>query len=380
MRARFDAVVVGCGAMGSAVSYNLAKRGLRVVNIERFNVNHKLGSSHGGTRIIRMAYFEDPRYVPLLRRAYRSWRELEARSGKRLLTVTGGLMIGRPEGELVRGVLRSANEHRIPHRVLSRAEMSQEYPVFALDGSMCAVREEEAGVLAAEECVKAFVGEAGAEGCEFRSSERVLGWDGQPGGVEVRTDAGAYSADHLVFCAGPWTSSLLPGLVPTKCERQVPFWFSPSPGGRMGPEEMPVFICEEGGGSLFYGIPDMGDGVKIARTHGGEECEPDSVRREVTAEDQRPVLEFIGRRMRGVAVPPTASTTCIYTNTPDLNFAIGRVPGDDRVTVVSACSGHGFKFSSVLGEVAAEIALDGEASMDVGFIGLERFDGRASSP
>ncbi|HZW84533.1 MAG TPA: N-methyl-L-tryptophan oxidase [Nitrososphaerales archaeon] len=373
-KVNYDAIVVGCGAMGSAASYNLAKRGLKVAAFDRFDLNHTNGSSHGGTRIIRLAYYEDPRYVPLLRRAYKSWRELESKTGRSLLRVTGGLMMGEPEGELVRGVLRSAKEHAILHRVMTPAEVRDEYPAFSLDEGTCAIREEEAGVLSAEEGVRAFVEAAKEEGCEFNFSRMVNGWRGTPEGIEVSTGSGSFTADRVVFCAGPWTSKLVPEVVPTSCERQVPFWFSPGEEKIFGPDSMPVFICEEGG-RFFYGIPDMGEGVKIARTHGGEPCDPDAVRREVTDEDATTVLDFVSRRVKKVRVPPIASTTCIYTNTPDLNFAVGNLPDDNRVTVVSACSGHGFKFASVLGEVAADLAIDGKTPYDIGFIGVDRFSG-----
>ena len=372
-RRRWDAVVVGCGVMGAAVSYNLAKRGMRVLNLERFGVNHRFGSSHGKTRIIRLAYYEDARYVPLLRRAYEAWREVESKSGKKLLQITGGLMVGREDGELVPGVLRSAKAHRLPHEVLSASEAEERFGAFTLGEEYSAVYEPNAGVLSAEECVRAFVGLGSEAGCEFRFSEQVKRWKGGAEGVEVETSTGTQLAARLIFCAGAWNGQLLQGLVPLQCERQVPFWFSSGGLDVFSPPRMPVFIMEEGKGMFYYGTPDVGHGVKVARTHGGEISDPDSVKREVAESDIAPVREFISRRLKRLEGPPIASTTCIYSNTPDLNFAVGLHPADKRVVVVSACSGHGFKFASVLGEVTADLATEKKPEFDLSFLSPGRF-------
>jgi sarcosine oxidase len=369
---RYDAIVVGCGAMGSAASYNLASRGLHVLNLEQYELNHELGSSHGKTRIIRTAYYEDERYVPLLRRAFESWRELESRSGTALLAMTGGLMIGRAEGELVAGVLRSARVHGLRCRRLSASEATEEFSIFKVGEPFEAVHEEEAGVLFPERCIRAFVDLAEDNGGEFRFSEGVTRWEGTKEGIEVETAKGRYSADRLVVCAGAWTGKLLDGLIPLSVERQVPFWFDHEKGpftqGRM-----PVFIWEEEPRVFYYGLPDVGEGVKVARTHGGEIVHPESVLREVTSKDSAPIEGFVQRRIVGLRVPAVASTTCLYTNTPDLNFAVGLHPDDPRVAVVSACSGHGFKFAGVMGEAVADLVTTGKTKLDVGFLALGRF-------
>ena len=377
VRKRWDAIVVGCGVMGAAASYNLAKRGLRVLNIERYGVNNQFGSSHGKTRIIRLAYYEDPRYVPLLRRAYDSWHEVEAKSGKKLLQITGGLMIGRRDGELVSGVLRSAKEHRLAHQVLSASEVERRFQAFTVGVGMEAVYEEVAGVLFAEDCVRAFVGLASEAGCDFRFSETVTGWKSGAEGIEVETTAGTQIASKVVMCAGAWNADLAGGLLPLQVERQVPLWFSSGGQGIFAPPQMPVFIMEEEKGVFYYGTPEVGHGVKVARTHGGEVSDPDAVRREVTEEDVAPVRAFISRRLRKLSTDPIASTTCIYSNTPDFNFAIGRLPAEERITILSACSGHGFKFASVIGEVAADLVTDVKPRYDLSFLGLERFAKRS---
>jgi sarcosine oxidase len=370
-RSRWDAIVVGCGVMGASVSYNLAAKGLRVLNIERFGVNHQNGSSHGKTRIIRLAYYEDPRYVPLLRRAFDAWREIETKSGKRLLLMTGGLMIGGEDGALVKGVLRSARTHGLPHEVLTASETESRFDAFTLEDGCMAVYEQSAGVLFAEDSVRAFVGLGSEAGCEFRFSERVEGWKSGAEAIELETPLGRQSASKLILCAGAWNGGLLKGSIPLQCERQVPFWFSSEGKERFSSGRMPIFIMEEGKDSYFYGIPEVGHGVKVARTHGGEFGDPDKMNREVTDDDRAPVVDFASRRMRGLG-PMVGSTTCLYTNTPDFNFAIGPHPEEPRVTIVSACSGHGFKFASVIGEVVANLATGQKVDYDLAFVSPSR--------
>lgn len=375
-RSRWDAIVVGCGVMGASISYNLAAKGLKVLNVERFGVNNRSGSSHGKTRIIRLAYYEDPRYVPLLRRAFGAWREVESKSGKRLLLMTGGLMIGREDGALVKGVLKSARSHGLPHEVLSAREVESRFDAFALDDGYMAIHEQNSGVLFAEDSVRAYVGLGSEAGCEYRFSEKVEGWKTGAESIEVETPLGRQSAYRLILCAGAWNGGLLKGSIPLQCERQVPFWFSSEGEERFSSAKMPIFIMEEEG-SYFYGVPEVGHGVKVARTHGGELGDPDKMNREVTSDDRGPVVDFVGRRMRGLG-PIVGSTTCLYTNTPDLNFAIGPHPEEPRVTIVSACSGHGFKFASVIGEVVADLATDKKVDYDLAFVSPARFWGKKS--
>ena len=375
MSTRYDVVVVGCGGVGSAVSQNLSSRGMKVLTLEKFGLNHENGSSHGKTRIIRLAYYEDERYVPLLRRAFELWRELERKTGKTLMRLTGGLMMGNPEGELLTGVLRSVKTHGIPYRMLSASETEARFEAFDLDESFSAVFEENAGILFPEECIEASVQLAKEAACEFRFNEEVTKWRSGPPGVKVQTSKGGYAADKVVFCTGAWTGRLLGRVIPLEIERQVPLWFSSGGLDFFTPARMPIFISEESGKRFFYGIPDVGHGVKVARTHGGVMVDPDTVSRKVTDEDTKPVKAFASERLPMLGREPIASTTCRYANTPDLNFAVGLLPKDPRVAVVSACSGHGFKFTGVLGEVVADLVTSGRSRFDISFIGLDRFSG-----
>ncbi len=373
----YDVVVVGCGAMGSAVTYNLAGRGLKVLTLESFGLNHEFGSSHGKTRIIRLAYFEDPRYVPLLRRAFDSWDELQAKSGRRILMRNGGLMIGQEDGPLLSGVLRSAKAHALPYELLGAREAVERFRAFRLEEEYSAVYEENAGILFPEECIAGYTALAKESGTTIGFTEPLIAWRRRTDGIEVESSKDRYVADRIVFAAGAWTGRLLPGLIPLTCERQVPLWFSPGGGDSFSADRMPVFIMEEADGHYFYGIPDVGHGVKVARTHEGQIVDPDKVERTVTEADVLPVRRFVRKRFPTLKPDPISSTTCLYTNTPDQNFVVDFHPEDRRAFVISACSGHGFKFSSVIGEIVADLLVDGRTGFDISFLNAGRFAGRS---
>jgi len=369
----FDAVVVGCGAMGSSISYNLAARGIRVLTLEKFNLNHEFGSSHGKTRIIRLAYFEDPRYVPLLRRAFESWRKLCAMSGKELLLMTGGLMIGPEDGTFVTRVVGSAREHSLPHKLLKSREVTEAYPAFRLEEGYSTVYDENAGILIPEECISAYTEAARLSGCVFKFSEPVTCWRKTREGVEVETAKDRYTADKLVLSAGAWNGPLSGGTVPLTIEIQTMFWFSSGGNEVFAPGRMPIFIMEETQGHYFFGTPEVGDGVKVATNHDGEVVDPDRPRRMVTESDETPVREFVSRRFPKLNIRPLSSATCLCSNTPDRNFVIDFLPREKDVVIVSACSGHGFKFASVIGEIGADLVLEGRSHYDISFLRLERF-------
>jgi sarcosine oxidase len=370
----FDAVVVGCGAMGSAAAYQLASRGLRTLVVERFDLNHTHGSSHGKTRIIRTAYSENPRYVPLVRRALSAWMELQKESGKRIYRMTGGLLVGRREGALVAGALRSARQFRLQHELLSSAQVMDRFGVFRFDENVSAVYERNAGVLFPEEIIESYVTLARNTGAEFRFREPLIRWKSRKDGIELRTEKDSFSADRVVLAMGGWSASFLKRVVTLTCERQVPFWFDAGGNAAFGADRMPVFIVENESGRTFYGIPDVGHGVKVAMHHGGEEVDgPDSVDRRVVKSDKQPVQDFVRRVMPRLSRDPLDWTTCVYTNTADGNFVVDFHPRDSRTIVVSACSGHGFKFASVIGEIAADLATDGRTEHDISLFAIQRF-------
>jgi sarcosine oxidase len=370
----FEIIVAGLGAMGGAAAYQLAARGRRVLGLDRFQPPHTLGSSHGQTRIIREAYFEDPRYVPLVQRAYALWEQLEQESGRSLFQKTGGLMIGPRDGVLVTGAERSAREHRLAHEILSAAEVRRRFPAFAPGADMTGVWEPRAGILFPERIVQTHLELATRHGATLRFHEPVLRWKTDGAGVRVDTATGTYRAQRLLLSAGAWMSELLPGLPPRlTIERQVLHWFEPAAGREhFQPDRCPVSIWEHGPGEFFYTFPDLGAGVKVARHHGGEVTTPDTVRREVDATETETLRGLLRRFLPGADGPPRSSAVCVYTNTPDEHFLLDAAPDSPAVFIASPCSGHGFKFASVIGEIAAARLTDGPVPFDLGLFGRGR--------
>jgi sarcosine oxidase len=358
----FDVAVVGLGAMGALSAWQLAARGARVIGFERFRFGHDRGSSHGDTRIFRTAYFESPEYVPLLQRAHELWRRLEEESGSELLTMTGGLAIGRPDGELVTGMLGSARLNDLPCRLLSASDMSRAHPQHRLGASDVAVLEEGAGFLRPERSVAAAAARAEALGARLLQETIVLSVAGTDSGVSIETSRGRFGAERALVTAGAWTPTLMPELgLPLEVERQVLAWLAVDDPASFAPERFPIFIREVAPGRFRYGFPTTdGRSIKLAVHHEGVDADPDSIDREVHDSDVEPLRVFARDNLRGVTDKVVSSCICMYTNTPDERFianAPATLPG---VTILSACSGHGFKFASVMGELMAGLVLDGK--------------------
>ena len=251
----YDTIVIGVGGMGSATCYQLARRGQRVLGLEQFDIPHSRGSSHGYTRIIRMAYFEDPCYVPLLRRSYELWRDLEAEAGQRLFVKTGGLDIGPAGSHVVEGSLRSCLEHRLVHEMLTGAEVNARHPAYQVPADFQAVYQPDAGFLLPERCIVAFVEATFRHGGRVQARETVLGWEPAGEGVRVTTDRGIYEAGSLVLTAGAWSSRALPWLARLAVpERQVLAWLQPLKPALFTPDRFPIFILDQGD-EYFYGFP-----------------------------------------------------------------------------------------------------------------------------
>jgi sarcosine oxidase len=366
MEGGFDVIVLGAGTMGSMALWRLAGRGASVLGLERFAPGHDRGSGHGETRMIRTAYFEGPEYVPLARAAFPLWRDLESASGEALLTMTGALMIGRPSGDLVAGALRSAREHGLVCAVLPAAEAAARFPQHRLASGEVALWEEAAGVLRPERCIEAAAGRAVALGATLLTGVHVDGVSVSRSGVTVRAGGSEWSARHLVVCAGPWLGGLLPELgLPLVVERQVMTWFSPRDPAAFGPDRFPPFIHERPG-PYGYGLPAVDGGlVKAAIHHGGRTVDPDEPDREVSGADVEPAAAFVTEALPGLDPRPVRAEVCLYTNTPDEHFVVGPAPGLPGVTVLGGFSGHGFKFAPVLGEVAADLALEGSTDWPI---------------
>lgn len=359
--------------MGSATAYHAASRGHRVLGLDAYARNHANGSSHGRSRIIRESYAEGPQYVPLVQRAYKLWRDLEESSGRRLLNITGGLYIGSPDSEIITGVLRSAQAHGLSCEYLTAADTMLRYPGFRVPDNMVAVYESNGGVLDAEACVGAHLDLAARHGAELRHGEPVLGWTAGVGGVRVQTARGSYLGDRLVIAAGPWTGELLADLsLPLAVWRVYNVFFEP-----MRPEfdvgRCPFYLLEVPEGT-YYGFPSLpGQGLKVGRHDAGEVSAPESIRRSVGPGEVGALRAVLDRYLPGAAGALKATTTCIYTMTPDEHFIIDRHPGHPQVVYASPCSGHGFKFSSAIGEVLADLALEGASKLDVSVFSAARF-------
>jgi sarcosine oxidase len=366
----YDAIVVGLGAAGASTAYHLAGGGASVLALEQFEPVHAHGSSHGRTRIYRTAYFEGAEYVPLLRRAQRLWQELADRTGETIVRPTGGLMIGRRDSPNVAGAQRTAEEARLPHELLAPADVQGRFPSFRLRDDEVALWDPNAGVLFPENCLRSFAAGATANGAELRYGEAVTRWSASDQGVEVRTRAGTYQGRRLVLAAGPWTASLAADLaLPLEVERQFVLWFPADGTSPVGPDRMPVFVWNRGSEIQTYGVPDFGDGVKIGAWPGKVAASPETADRAFSDAVAEPVRQFVARNLSGLAPRESEHLSCLYTNAPDHRFVLGLHPNRSNVVVVSACSGHGFKFASVVGEVAAGLVNGAPPDFD-----LTRFD------
>ncbi|SRR6266508_1887260 len=372
--AHFDVVVCGLGATGSAALHHLARRGIRVLGLERFAPGHDRGSSHGATRIFRLGYFEHPAYVPLVRRAQALWRELEAASGRALLHVTGIAEIGPPDGVLVQGTLASARLHGLRHEVLAAPELMRRFAAFRLPPDYVAVVQPDGGFVEVEPSLDAHTALAAAAGAQIRCGERVCAIEPGAGVVRIVTDRGAVEAGTAIIAAGPWTNSLLPGL-PLRATREVTGWFEPADATPLAPGRFPVFIIESPHG-MHYGIPSHDNaGVKVAKHHHRDQTvDPDAYDRTVSTDDERLIRAALADHIPAANGRLIHAKTCLYTMTPDGDFLIDRLPGSPNVIVASPCSGHGFKFAPVIGEILADLVTSGTTRHDIARFALARFD------
>jgi len=370
----YDAIVIGVGGMGSATACHLARRGSRVLGLEQFDIPHELGSSHGVSRIIRLAYAEHPNYVPLMRRAYELWRELENQAGERLLIVTGGIDAGAEESSMVKGSLASCALHHLPHEVLDAASLRRRFPGFRLARGMLGVYQADAGFLLPERCIVAYVEAAQRLGAEIHARERVIEWRSDGKGVSVRTDRQSYRARKVVITAGPWARTLIPALAEVAVpERQVLIWTQPLRPEYFRLGAFPVFNMEAPEGR-YYGFPVYGvPGFKLGRYHHRHETvDPDRMDRDCHREDEELLRAGIRRYFPDAAGPTMAMKTCLFTNSPDEHFILDLHPEYPRVALAAGFSGHGFKFCSVIGEIMADLALEGRTRFDIEMFRLGR--------
>ncbi len=376
MSSVYDVIVAGVGGMGSAACWQLARRGQRVLGLERFDIPHAMGSSHGQNRIIRLAYYEHPTYVPLLRRAFELWREAEAQSGESLLFVTGGIDAGPEGGRIVAGSLASCREHSLPHEVLSARDLAARFPGWRLPEGMVGVFQPDAGFVASERAIVAHARMAMDRGADIRAREALLGWEITGAGtVAVTTTRGRYEAGRLVLSTGAWIADHVPALqggnaVP---ERQVLGWFRPKVPEHFALGRFPVGIVESKPRPAYvfpeWGIPGFKIGVY---NHLQQRGHADDLSREPNDADEALLREAIRGSFPDADGAVLSLKACLFTNTPDEHFVVDTLPDAPQVIVASPCSGHGYKFASVMGEVLADLATGRTPRLDLGLFRLDR--------
>lgn len=391
MAETYDVIVIGLGGMGSAAAYHLARRGKRVLGLERFTPAHDRGSSHGSSRIIRQAYHEHPGYVPLVLRSYELWEQLERDSEAQLLTVTGGLFLGTEDSDVVQGSLRSAREHNLPHELLDAAEIRRRFPPLHPKADDCAVYETRAGFLRPEAAVAAHLGLAAQHGAELHFEEPIADWRVTAAGtVRVVTAKATYEAGHLVMAPGAWAAGLLklplpvslPPLLSLEVRRHVMAWFEPlDPKDTIknfSPKRFPIYIWRASADAVFYGFPATDCehcGVKAAMHSGGDVSTAETVERGYRADDIAEIRAQLTTYVPSLNGKLLHAAICMYTMTPDEHFVVGRHPEHAQVTIACGFSGHGFKFAPVVGEVLADFATEGETKWPIDFLSAARFAG-----
>ncbi|AWT59831.1 MAG: Monomeric sarcosine oxidase [Candidatus Moanabacter tarae] len=378
MANHYDVIVLGVGGMGSSTLYHLAKRGIRACGIDRFEIAHDRGSSHGDTRIIRKAYMELPSYIPLLNRAYELWEQLEKETGSKLLLQTGLLLAGSPESEITQGLEDCYQKHELPHTAMKASEVDQLYPQLHLPEDWVATFDPFGGILRVEECVRQYASMARRYGANLYTGEAVLSWKSEGNKVLVETERRNLTADRLILTAGSWSvRTLLDIGIEIKILRKVSLWYLGSGVENYRREVFPCFCIGIGSGSKFiYGFPVTDNwGLKVAEHNltRNEIDNPLKVNRCLGEEDEKPVLEFLGHFFPQLSPKRSKFTTCLYTMSPDENFIIDFHPEHENVVIAAGFSGHGFKFASVIGEVLVDLAVNGETKHPIEFLKIDRF-------
>ena len=375
-----DVIVLGLGANGSSALYHLSKTNKKVAGIDRFAPPHSFGSSHGQSRIIRQAYYEDPVYVPFIKEAYRCWDEIERVSGKSLFFKTGGLMLGSSGADVVTGSRLSAETHGIAYEELGYADLKKRFPAFKPTPDTIGILEKEAGILFPETCITTWLEQAEKNGATLHYNEKVLKIIPLKDRVEVLTSRGKYTAEKCILSAGAWMKELVSGispelLLPLTAARQPLYWFT-NQNSRLQagllPGRMPVYLWEYLPKKMFYGFPDLGEGIKVAYHHGGAPLLPDELTQDVSSYERDDMKAIVDEYLNLDAVFH-ASAVCMYTNTPDGDFIIDHHPDYKNIILASPCSGHGFKFSSVTGRILSELAIGEKTTMDIAPFSLRRF-------
>ena len=374
-RSETEVAVVGLGSMGSLALWELARRGVPAIGIEQFQPGHDRGAAHGESRIFRSCYAEGPQYVPLLDSAFTLWRELEAESGTELFTANDALFIGSPDTGYVAECRATAEAYELPFEVLDKAMAERRYPQHRLQPGQVVFVDRRAGFVRPEAAVCAAAGRAQALGAEVLGGARVLGLDEHAGGIDISTDAGTVRAQQAIVAAGAWIEKLLPDLhIPTFVERQVMVWFHAFRPADYTPDRFPIFIRERGERETWYGFPSLdGATIKAALHHGGAAADPDTLDRSIHPSDVEPLGELLRDALPGIDARGVRGKACMYTNTVDGHFVIGRPSGLRRLVLLGPMADHGFKFASSVGKIGADLAVSGSTDLPIAAFSPDRF-------
>jgi len=374
----YDCIIIGLGAMGSASLFELSSRTQNVLGIEQFNIGHENGSSHGLSRVIRLAYHEGLEYVPLVLRAHDRWLELEKIYKEKLLNITGCLDIGLENSDIVTGSIKACDEFDIPHEIFRGTELSEKFPAYLLSEEYFGVFQKDGGFLLPESCIKMYVKESINNGADVKQNCKVLGWKSDDNIVNISTSDGDFQTKKLVITTGAWTgileNEISSILTP---ERQVVSWFKPDNPEHYNIDNFPVFNMKVPEGH-YYGFPiHHYEGMKIGRFgHLKEQIDPDLINREINELDISTLRVPMEKYFKPTNPEPLFSQVCMFTNTPDAHFVLDYLPRHDNVFIACGFSGHGFKFASVIGEIISDLIVDGATEFDLGLFSLNRFNSK----
>jgi len=379
----FDVIVIGVGSMGSATSYYLAKRGYKVLGLEQFDIPHEFGSHAGQSRIIRKAYFEHPGYVPLLERAYENWEALEWETGKQVYYKTGLLYAGNPNNEMIKGVERSAGLYNIDLDQMNIAAAVDQFPQFKFPDDFEILFEPEAGFITPEKAIRLYASQAKKNGAAIHSNEKVIDWKKDKNIILLKTDKQTYQCDKLIITAGAWAGKMIPGLADRiKVTRQFVAWIKTKNDDQFELNKFPCWmISDDEKHGCYYGFPLLDtekfgepSGLKLAHHFPNEVTDPDKVDRLTTEKDIQNLNYCLNKYLPGVFDSILHTKICLYANSPDENFIIDKLPGyEENVSIACGFSGHGFKFASVVGEILADLAIEGRSDLPIEFLNANRF-------
>jgi len=379
----FDVIVIGVGSMGSATCYYLAKRGYKVLGLEQFDISHEFGSHTGQSRIIRKAYFEHPDYVPLMERAYKNWRSFEKEVGEQLYYKTGLLYAGNSTNEIIKGVKLSSSLYGIEVEQLKAADALNRFPQFRFPKSFEILFEPDAGFLPPERSIRLYASEATKHGATIHAKETVIEWKKNGNGLSVKTNKNIYQCSTLVITAGAWAGKMIPGLSnKIKVTRQLIAWIKTKNDGQFALNKFPCWmIGDDDKHGCYYGFPlldtkKFGEpaGLKLAHHFPAQPADPDHVNRETKEEDLENVNYCLNKYLPGAFDSILHTKICLYANSPDENFIIDKLPGyEENISIACGFSGHGFKFAPVVGEILADLAIEGKTGLPIGFLKANRF-------